>query len=59
MAESRAGEPVATIKADERITIIIAQVFLICIFQNVGTHLFAYIIFLYISNMARYDVYYL
>ena len=45
MAEGGAGETVATVKADERITIIVCQDILICIFQNVGTHIFAYIIY--------------
>ena len=40
MAEGGAGETVATVKADERITIIVCQDILICIFQNVGTHIF-------------------
>ena len=46
MAEGGAGETVATVKADERITIIVCQDILICIFQNVGTHiLFIHIIY--------------
>ena len=45
MAEGGVGETVATVKADERITIIVCQDILICIFQNVGTHnLFIHII---------------
>ena len=57
MAEGGAGETVATVKADERITIIVCQDILICIFQNVGTHkLFIHIIHSFIYYRTNHDI---
>ena len=58
MAKGGAGEPVATVKADERITIIIDQVILICIFQNVGTHIFVYSYHSFRYYRTNYDMQY-
>ena len=55
MAEGGAGETVATVKADERITIIVCQDILICIFQNVGTHIFIYSYHLFKYYRTNYD----
>ena len=53
MAEGGTREPVATVEADERIKVkIVYPDVLIYIFQNVGTHIFAYIIYFDTSEHA-------
>lgn len=53
MAEGGTREPVATVEADERIKVkIVYPDVLIYIFQNVGTHIFTYIIYFATSEHA-------